>query len=269
MEKYTKIIIISLRMERFTEIDQTLKKDGYTRRQLFDWIQRYYPHYDDHSCAWILGSLLSRGVLYNAGYDAYFKKGNSSICPIPKSSAVNDVLTSLRRLDSEAKYVCYASSDLNGLLGDESCMDLILFEVEKKHLYPLYLELKAKTKSSILLNPTSDERDRYYSEGCILLRPLPSKAPCGNGKLVLEKLCVDLLKSKDLEAAFPLLEPQTAIRKILEEYDINIKTLLSYAERRGVRNQMVNLIYSSLPNNKMKILELSSKFPKKPKEYEL
>ena len=254
-------------MERFAEIDKTLKKDGYTRRQLFDWIQRYYPHYDDHSCAWILGSLLSRGVLYNAGFDAYFKKGNSFECPIPKSAAIQDLQSVLRHLDPRAKYVSYSPSDLNGLLGDESCLDLIIFEVEKKHLYPLYLELKAKTRSSILLNPTSDERDRYYSDGCVLLRPLPSKAPCDNGLLALEKLCVDLLKSKDLEAAFPLLEPENVIEKILEEYDVNIKTLLSYAERRGVRNKMITLIHSSLPSDKIKILELSSKFPKLSKEY--
>ena len=250
-------------MERFVEIDNTLKKDGYTRRQLFDWMQRYYPHYDENSCAWVLGSLLQRGILYNVGFDVYFRKGNSYQFSLPDNPIAKDIASCLLRLDPNARFVSYVPSDLNGLLGDEAALDMIIFEAERKWLYPLYLELKAKTKASILLNPTDDERNRYYQNGCVILRPLPSKAPFDEGRLTLEKLCVDLLKGGDLGEAFPLLDIDATEKKLLEGFDLNIKTLLSYAERRGKKDEILNLLYEYLPKTKIELLEKSNKFPKR------
>ena len=254
-----------LAMERFVEIDHLLQKDGYTRRQLFDLIQRYYPLYDDNSCSWVLGSLLERKVLYNAGYDAFFKKGNSFEIEMPSSPLIKEIISALSRLDSGAKYSCYSPERLNAVLNDVAAIDAIIFEVEKKWLYPLYLELKSKTKSSILLNPSDDEFARYYAEGCLILRPLPSKAPCKGGRLLIEKLCVDLLKG-EFDASFPLLEPEQAAMDLISSFDMNIKTMLSYAERRGVKTKAINLVYEALPKAKLEIMKMSNKFPKREME---
>ena len=249
-------------MERFQEIDKTLKRKAYTKRQLFDWIQRYYPRYDDHSCAWILGSLIKRRVLFNLGFDCYIQNGNSYMIPLPDSKRIKDIWDSGERVQSQHRYISFSPNDLEPLLGAEPSMDMIIYEVEKKSLYPLYLELKSRTKASVLLNPDDDELSRYYTEGCILLRAYPSKAPINGGHYSLENLCVDLLKDKLIESLFPLIEAEEVACSLIRNYDMNLKTLISYAERRGVKKQLIKMCYDSLPKDKLDILMIGRKFPK-------
>ena len=253
-------------MERFQNLDKVFAKRIYTRRALFDWIKRYYPKYDDSSCAWILGYLIKRKVLFNIGFDCYVKDGNSLLVESPKSTLAKDLTSLYRKQFQSSDFICFHTADLSKVLDTPQAMDLMVFEVKKENLYPFYLELKSKTKSLVLLNPSRDELSRYYDEGCVLLRPYASKAPLSKGKYLAEKLCVDLTRDSLLEDVYPSMEPIEALRALLETYDMNYRTLLSYAKRRGVSDLVINSIYESVSKEVIETLKKNDKFPKEHEE---
>ena len=68
LENYTKVGIISLLMERFEDIEKLLTRDLYTKQQIFDLVERYYPHYDLTSNLWILGMLVQSLMITKLAY---------------------------------------------------------------------------------------------------------------------------------------------------------------------------------------------------------
>ena len=249
-------------MERFEDIEKLLTKQFYTKQQLFDLVERYYPHYDLTSNLWILGMLVQRGVLINLGFDCYKRNGNSLVL-----LSYNVALNSPLSLEIEAvmnghDFVFFSTSDLSELFNVPAALDLKVLEVKKDLLYPTFLELKSKAKIPILLNPNDDELFRYYSEGALLLRPYASKAPLGDGAYRIEKLIVDLMKDRLIASVFVTIDVDECLSKLFKEFDFNIKTMLAYAERKGVKRKALECVYKYLPKDKMDILISTHKFPK-------
>lgn len=262
LENYTKVGIIALLMERFEDIEKLLIRDLYTKQQIFDLIERYYPHYDLTSNQWILGLLVQRNVLTNLGFDCYKRNGNSLQLNLYNEDPSSPLATAIDCVLKGNEFVCFSTSILNELFNAPAALDLTILEVKKDLLYPIFLDLKAKTKIPILLNPNDDELFRYYSEGALLLRPYASKAPLGDGAYRIEKLIVDLMKDRLIASIFVTIDVDECLSKLFKEYDFNIKTMLAYAERKGVKKQALEYLYKYLPKEKIEILLSTYKFPK-------
>lgn len=249
-------------MERFEEIDITLRREFYTLDQLFDSIRRYYPTYKESSFRWIVGSLIKRKAITNIGFDCFVKNGNY-IEFIQNEKPINNVIAKAFSINHiPVRYVTYSSNNVLRFLGEEPTLDLSIIEVEKKNLYPIYLSLQESVGSKVLLDPNEDELFGYYKEGCWILRPSPSKSPSKGNQYSLERLCVDLYKDKLLETLFPLIDLDETVTRILSKYDINLKTMLSYAERRGIKSKLLEKCYESIDKPKLELLQSTFKFPK-------
>lgn len=248
---------------RYQSILDSLTEDGYTKSQLLDIIERFYPKYDINARLWVLGEMIKDSKYVSIGYDCFSLKGNGFSLGVPKSSQAATALQSLKSVDPNAAYVFYSTRDLGGLLDVGVYYELDVLEVDKKLLYPVYLAFKAQARKRVLLNPTKKEFSMYFDEGALLIKPYKSKAPLfKDGAYRLEKLCVDLLLDWQMDEFFALPELDVIAGTLVSGYDMNIKTLLSYAERRNVYERVLNIVENNLQTERIALLKSTLKFPK-------
>lgn len=112
---------------------------------------------------------------------------------------------------------------------------LILVEVEKEALEPVFYNLKDNGIRNVFLQPEEKELLRYVNEldNAIILQSLVSKAPLQKVKKIstttLEKLLVDLFCDKKLFYTYQGSEMIFIFNNAYRRYSIDFTKLFSYA----------------------------------------
>jgi hypothetical protein len=86
--------------------------------------------------------------------------------------------------------------------------------------------------------PSTEQIEKYVlpEDNSIIVRPLITRAPCIKQEKTriasVEKILVDIFCDKDIYYLYSAREQRWIFENILNSYNINFSTLLSYAERR-------------------------------------
>jgi len=154
------------------------------------------------------------------------------------------------------EYCIWSSDWLNEFTIHQSMRSLMLLEIEKDMVEPVFYALKDMNYSNVfLLLQKADEEvmiERYIFEAQnpIVIRKIISKSPVkrlDNGLLLpkLEKILVDLFCDESLLAAYKGYEENTIFKNVLKKYHINLKTMFAYARRRRKEEQLKAYLYQN------------------------
>lgn len=135
------------------------------------------------------------------------------------------------------------SSSLNPFINQLIAHPSYVVEVEKEYLQPCFDALRGALKNRVLLDPSEEERIRYYEPGIVCLYSLMSKSPVSkDGSLRPEKLLADLIVSTRYRWMASGPDREQAISIICNEYEVNYRTLFAYASRK----RKTQIVYSAL-----------------------
>lgn len=130
-------------------------------------------------------------------------------------------------------HVVFSSLSLNPYINQLIAHPSYIVEVEKEYLQPSFDALRATLKNRVLLNPSEEERVRYYEPGIVCLYPLMSKSPVSkDGTMRVEKLLVDLIVSPRYRSIVSGPDIRQGLSIICNEYAVNYRTLFAYAARK-------------------------------------
>ena len=138
-----------------------------------------------------------------------------------------------------------SSASLNPFINQLIAHPEYVVEVDKPYLEAAFDALRGTMKNRLLLNPSPEERSRYYEPGIISLYPLMSKSPVSKeGIQRVEKLLVDLIASPRYRCLYSGADIEQALKIIVNEYAVNYRTLFAYASRK----RKIDEVYSALEN---------------------
>lgn len=129
-------------------------------------------------------------------------------------------------------------------------LQVLIVEVERVAMEPVFNLLQEKVKGRrVVYNPSADDYAHYVSGyPSIIVKPLVTRAPMievgGISQPRLEKIMVDIVG--DIEFGYAQgAELFTIFANIVSAYEVNLKALYRYADRRNRRPIIENLIKSS------------------------
>lgn len=192
--------------------------------------------------------LKSKGIIINVGRGWYKLNDKKLFTP--------EITPSLKKASDKVKknfpflnYMLWSSAWLNELATLQLFRNVFIIEVEAGSEEAVFNTVKESFPSRTFLNPDENEWTNYMieREENIIIKTMVSESPKENYHGIkiarLEKILVDLYCDKLWQAIF-----SSEVRNIYEEachsYVLNFSTLLSYAARRGKRQEIWNYIKS-------------------------
>lgn len=193
----------------------------------------------------ILSQLVTAGTLARIAHGVYRLNDKQQFCPqlSPETQKISEMLCKQFPLMT---FCLYESNIISPLQHHLSSANTLYVEVERGGIETVFHFLHEKRRQ-VLLTPSETDIMLYLdsSKRSIFVKPLISEAPLlGKGNLrtpTIEKLLVDIYCDNDfyyLQGA----EYSHIWDAAFETYNININTLLRYAARRGVREELNTML---------------------------
>lgn len=222
----------------------------FARKEFFSWLRSHYPEASTSSYDVVMYNMIGKGRLLRTGRGQISVPSTLKQGYMPKIS--EEAKSLYARLQEEYPYanICiWSVSAVSSFVQHVPYSNTIIIEVEKLAMEAVFHSVKAySTERTVLLNPTQKEYDLYSTHnGNVIVKPLISEAPTiVNGSVVsasLEKILVDIAIEPGFSFASDS-ELYTIYENAFEMYDINTRTMLRYASRRGKKEEIQHLINS-------------------------
>lgn len=195
--------------------------------------------------AHIISKLVRAGSLARIAHGVYCLNNKQVFCPLlsPQAQAIGTLLSKQFPL---VTFCLYESNHISPLQYHLAYTNTLYVELERSGTEAVFHFLQTKQKQ-VFLMPTETDMMRYLDtdKRNIFVKPLVSEAPMqGKGNLrtpTLEKLLVDIYCDDDfyyLQGA----EYNHIWTNAFDTYTINSNSLLRYAARRGVREELSTLL---------------------------
>lgn len=204
-------------------------------------IKKNNPNISDVSLKWKLFNYIKENSLIKVGTGKYQAKGNVYFYDY-KSELTQNISLFLSKKYSDIKMVIWESRQLNEWLNLLLAANVIYIEVEKDlvdYVFSTVNDIFGKSQI-VLLNPNRSSLSKYLREDLIVIKTLYSKSPLSkkDKKIKLEKLAVDVFcddLSLDTRGIIDV------IHGIRDNYAINVDKMLSYAARRRVKKEILEI----------------------------
>jgi len=195
----------------------------------------------DASLKVYLNEALRKGVIHDAGRGWYSRLSE----PVPLDG--KPVATFIRALAKKLpllNFTCWSTAQINPWMHHLLAQPVVFLYVPGDAL-----ESVGETLSGLgwqtAANPGVADAAKLVRPGpkMVVLRPARSKQPEGEGhQAPVEKLLVDLVEESADTSLMDSSEAQGVIKAILGRYLLQVATLQSYAERRGVKLKALEAI---------------------------
>lgn len=107
-----------------------------------------------------------------------------------------------------------------------------------------------------MVEPKEHDLEMYFENSSIIVKKLFSKSPVNkDGSLRLEKYVVDLLADRTIKHFYYGVDLEPILIGMLRQYECNYSTLLTYAKRRKVEEEVRQILRQSLPDSLIQILD--------------
>ena len=144
------------------------------------------------------------------------------------------------------EFAVYEVTILNRFLNHLIAGSTTIVDVPKGFCENIFYALQDRGFRNVLLNPTEDENYRYnHNDGeTIIVKGTSSRSPIDRkmGKVLLEKLLVDIVSDKRLRYFFEGAETGPAVEEIVTSYSLDYAKVRTYAKRRGCYEKLLQYI---------------------------
>lgn len=190
--------------------------------------------------------MVEKGILKRVGRGKYQLGSQNTFSP----QLSKEIINLYKKLDGEFPYLeksVWNTSWLNQWMLHIPNVNMLFIEVEKGSEENVFYFLSSFQKN-VFLNPSEELLLRYANsnETIYIIKNLVSGAPIQEIKKVkvstIEKILVDLIIDKKILSAFQEKDLENILDNVFEYYTINEDKLLHYANRRGKRKLVKNII---------------------------
>lgn len=221
----------------------------FTRKELYIKLQEHNREFNYNSYKWILPELISKGLIYRRGYDAYSR--NLSKVSAIYTPRYSEKAKKLQQLIEEeyplAEFCVFESFLLNEFLNHQIANNTIVIQIEKEIGGFLFDFLEEEYAGRVLYKPKEDMFQRYWSEDCVIIVDKVSEAPKDKQNpydMTLEKLLVDIFAESIIRYLFSPSEYPLIVETAMERYLIDEKKMMRYARRRNAAEKLKNYMKS-------------------------
>lgn len=217
------------------------------RKDFFAWLKENYPKASSSSYDVVMRQMIAKGLLQRIGRGIMGIVSSQKKIYLPKLNP--EMLNLYMKLKEDYPYteMCiWPVSSISSFVQHVPFSNTLILDTEKLSTEAVFHSVKHATPRIVLLNPTQKEYDLYSShEGNLIVKPLITEAPTIEGDGVtmasLEKILVDIAIDPTFSFASGN-ELNTIYENAFDMYEINTKTMLRYASRRGKKEEIQKLI---------------------------
>lgn len=227
-------------------LDYAQRYDSFSARQIMSDMQAKGISFSPNTIMSSLRRMVGSGVLHKVrrGLYAVSPQGNRQFI-----AAYSDEMQVLNHLLSSGfpflDYCIWNISDIKAYAHYALNLDVIFIDVEKDAVDTVFHALvdQSSLVRRVFKTPTGDDYTNYITgTSSIVVRPLVSEAPLatfadGSRRTTIEKIMVDVTVDADFDSLQGY-ETLRFYRSIIDQKDINEKSLLRYASRRGCKERI-------------------------------
>lgn len=159
----------------------------------------------------------------------------------PLSQKVHAFL--MKEYRGRIEFAVYETTILNRFLNHLIAGGTTIVDVPKEFCANVFFALQDHGFKNVLLNPDEDENYHYNGNDgrTIIIKSAPSRSPIDKkkGKILLEKLLVDIISDKRLRFFFEGAETGPAVEEIVTSYSLDYAKVRTYANRRGCYGKLL------------------------------
>lgn len=215
----------------------------FSYHELLRFYQNYEININENTARVRLFRLKQSGIITKVKNDAYMiaNKQNFELKP---NKYIQKLYKDIKNQYPYANLAIWETKWLTDHMVHQPVMNLIIVEVDKDASNSVFNYLKENAKYDVYLNPGKKEVENYISnnKNSIIVKNLIFKSPTDDSEGVsyprAEKILVDLFMDKDLYLTYQGKELKNIYKSFFEKYNMNLTTLLGYAERRRIKEKI-------------------------------
>ncbi len=222
-----------------------------TKAELFRLSRASEPSLNPHTFSWRLRELCKQNVLQPVARGQYSLQPKTTYLPRLDQSAWK-LNAQIQTSFGGMMHSILQTNWLNDLSRHQAAANFTVVEIEKDAMEPLFHHLRHLGHNNVFLKPHAREMELYIlgSSRPVVVMPMVSRSPLdelreGRRRMLvpaLEKILVDLYCSERIFFYLGGEETKTIFRNATTRYALNYTTLLSYASRRGRRDEVFELL---------------------------
>jgi hypothetical protein len=230
------------------KLKQTFKgRESLSRQELFDFFLQFEPDLKESTFRWRIYNLKDKNIISPISRQLFTLAHKPVFKPLIGENE-RKISTLIQKQFKELKFAVWSTRIVNEFMLHQPARFIIIIEVEKDAVEPVFYFLKDSNIKDVFLDPEEKEIDRYISglENAVVVLPLVSKAPIQGIKntatITIEKLLVDLFSDKQLFNAYQGRELVHIYNNAYGRYTIDFTKLFSYATRRRKAEDLKNFL---------------------------
>lgn len=194
------------------------------------------------SRALLISKLIERGVIAKIDNEQYKLVNKKKYHIFREYDGYNDFIDLFK--DVRFDYIIYNITFLNEWLNQLIGKNTIFIETDKKYMNSIYEVLVDNDYKNILLNPSLEEFDKYFSSDLIIIKPLFTRSPIDRKEksFTIEKIIVDLFIDDVLRKYYSISELNDIYRQIFKTYAIDEVSLNAYLTRRKIKDKFYDYL---------------------------
>lgn len=223
-------------------INEQLKKEfegreSFSRRELFDFYLRNDPELKETTFRWRIHNLKKEKIVTGISRELFSLTYKPVFKPDIDDKEIK-LAAKISRQFPGMRYCIWSTRILNEFMLHQPGKFILILEVEKDAVEPVFHFLKDINTKDVYLLPEEKELEWYVYEGgdALIVESLVSKAPLQNVKNTptptIEKIIVDIFSDQRLFSTFQGSELSQIINTAYHKYSFNFTKLFSYAQRR-------------------------------------
>ncbi len=219
----------------------------FTRRDLFEALQKENPELNYNSFKWIVSDLIEKRLIHRIDYNLYSQNRDvSSRIYMPLySESVQKIKKMIEEEYPLAEFCIFEAYLLNEFLNHQIANNTIIVQMEKELGGFLFDYLQEELEERVLYKPDKESLERYWIENCIIIVDRVSEAPKDKQNphdIVIEKLMVDIFAEPVIRNLFSPSEYPDMVEVITERYYLDTKKMLRYAKRRNAAEKIIKYL---------------------------
>lgn len=226
----------------------------FSKIELWDFYQQTESAPNQDTFRWWIHYLRSKKVLSLLDKNTYSLQYKPSYQPQP--NMVQQQLYDLVREQFPHLTICiWTTQWLNEFMLHQPNKFMTFVEVEKQAVESVFYWLQDKQIPQVFVQPQQKEIELYIagSDNCVVVQALKTKAPLQVVEHLtvptIEKIVVDIFADEVLFQAYQGSELAFMMNNIERKYELNTTKLLSYASRRGKKQELQDFIHYTLTLN--------------------
>ncbi len=235
--------------------------ETFTKERLRDFFSKNGEKITDQNLRVRINRLKAKEKIIAVGRGLY-RLNDKKVFEPELTPSLKTICSKIKKEFPFLNFILWSSTWLNELTTLQLMRNILIIEVEAGSEEAVFAKLKEEIPFGCFLNPTEAEWENYKSDDeNIVIKTMISESPhkshAGMKIARIEKILVDLYCDKFWKMIFSS-ETMNVYSEACENYAVNFSTLLSYAARRGKREEIWNYI-KSLEAIDKKIINLIEK----------